>query len=153
MEVHIQDDPFGFDFAAIPDVPYPGLSKLVEEGLVDKFEPVGSRVTCNPAPTGTDEDWLVLTSKYLKLVSRLSNAYGFDRGGSEVEDEDDSHFGFSSLKLGEINLIVTGNEKFYSRFLAASSVAKRLNLLDKSDRIALFDAVIHGKACQPKEVG
>lgn len=31
----------------------------------------------------------------------------------------------------------------YDRFIAATAVAKRLNLLDKADRIALFQAVLY----------
>lgn len=45
------------------------------------------------------------------------------------------------------NLIITSSQVFHQRFLAASSVAKRLNLLEKSDRIALFQAVLYGNSC------
>ena len=43
-----------------------------------------------------------------------------------------------------VNLIVTRNDTFFNRFMAASSVAKRLNLLDKADRVAVFQAVLYG---------
>lgn len=49
---------------------------------------------------------------------------------------------------GDVNLIVTQDNKFYDRFMAATSVAKRLNLLDKADRIALFQAVLYGNRCE-----
>lgn len=110
----------------------PGLSRLV---------PVGSRVTCNPPPTDTDEDWLALETG------------PWDRTGWEKSRKETSSTGsddivrFTSYRQGNLNLIVAHELEFYERFLAASSVAKRLNLLSKPDRIALFQAVLYGKAC------
>lgn len=156
------DDPFGFDFesSTTPTYPpFPSLAYFVSEGIIQKFEPVGSRVTCNPPPTDTDEDFLVFAPFYGRFIATVMNTYGFEMGGSEIVDHDliepsqNSDFGFCSLKLGDMNLIVTSNPKFYDRFLAASSVAKRLNVLNKADRIALFDAVIHGKVCLPAPHG
>lgn len=118
-----------------------------------KTEPVGSRVTCNPAPTDTDRDTLVLimASQAEDFMAELESA------GCEVELGDgyaadalnSGQSGrFQSYRLGEDNLIVTIDEKFYRRFVAATTVAKRLNLMDKADRIALFQAVLYGNACE-----
>jgi len=53
---------------------------------------------------------------------------------------------FSSYVKKEVNLIVTEDPKFFDKFMAATSVAKRLNLLSKEDRIALFQAVLYGNS-------
>jgi hypothetical protein len=42
------------------------------------------------------------------------------------------------------NLIVTDDLEWHRRFVAATSIAKRLNLMAKADRIALFQAVLYG---------
>jgi hypothetical protein len=119
-------------------------------GLIS-VTPVGSRVTCNPPPTDTDLDLLVLVdicqrSEALAMLSLL----GFGHDGSDISDklDFDADSNFKSYSRGEVNLIVTCDEDFHQRFLAASSVAKRLNLLKKDDRVALFQAVLYGNACE-----
>lgn len=125
--------------------------------MVDKMQPVGSRVTCNPAPTDTDEDYLLLIpddggdedapawTKYNNLTFYL-HQNGWERGGSLVAGDVDlpAEARFESYTLGHLNLIVTMSSEFYRRFMAATYVAKRLNLLNKPDRIALFQAVLYG---------
>lgn len=109
---------------------------------------VGSRVTCNPAPTGTDQDWLVLvdSDNYGKLAEFLLNQ-NWIVGGSMIPEDVNwlpPAQRFNSFTLGEDNLIITHSHEFFKRFLSASAVAKSLNLLKKEDRIALFQAVIYG---------
>ena len=117
---------------------------------VIKHELVGSRVTCNPAPTDTDQDVLILVADADAFRQHVYESdYLMD--GSFVLDAEsplDGYDRFSSYSKGDINLIVTQDNKFYDRFMAATSVAKRLNLLDKADRIALFQAVLYGNRCE-----
>lgn len=115
--------------------------------------PVGSRVTCNPAPTDTDADYLcMLHPKHHDNsggnFDHLMSQAGWRLGGSQPTDEGavDPHSVFWSYTKGEVNLIVTKSPIFFSRFMAATSVAKRLNLMVKADRIALFQAVLYGNA-------
>lgn len=109
---------------------------------------VGSRVTCNPAPQDTDQDVLVLLSagEAARLIPELMGA-GFCVDGSDIRDPRE-HLGagdtFQSFSLGDLNLILTQDGLFYRKFMAATSVAKRLNLLNKADRVALFQAVLYG---------
>ena len=50
-------------------------------------KPVGSRVTCSPPPTDTDEDWLCLAHDVVQFVE-AAEAEGFTQGGSgHVIDE------------------------------------------------------------------
>lgn len=113
--------------------------------------PVGSRVTCKPAPTDTDQDWLVFVreEKFDALAQKLLGE-SWEVGGSLIPNDENhlsKHERFNSFTFGIDNLIVTCSEDFHMRFLAASSVAKRLNLLAKDDRIALFQAVLYGNSC------
>lgn len=110
---------------------------------------VGSRVTCNPPPVDTDQDVLVLVSEENAdyFVSKMKNA-GFDVELGEGYAEDALNAGeedrFQSYRLGDVNLIVTVDERFYARFSAATAMAKRANLMQKEERIALFQAVLYG---------
>lgn len=108
---------------------------------------VGSRETCNPPPKDTDQDVLVLTKPGVcPVITRLFE-HDFEIDGSRVEDASDhlrSEGTFQSFSKGDLNFIITCDPTFYARFMAATSIAKRLNLLDKADRIALFQAVLYG---------
>lgn len=113
------------------------------------FAPVGSRVTCNPAPTDTDIDVLVLLNWRARGVGFLTalNGRGWILGGSDMLDESARQKSpFESWTLGNVNVIATRDEGFYARFLAATSIAKHLNLLRKDDRIALFQGMLYGNA-------
>lgn len=112
---------------------------------------VGSRVTCAPSPTNTDRDWLVLVTpeKWNDFCAYLFAA-GWECGGSDIPDEVNEippELRFSSFTLGIENIIATQSEDFHRRFIAATSVSQRLNLMDKADRIALFQAVLYGNPC------
>lgn len=103
-----------------------------------EIEPVGSRVTVQPAPRHTDADYLVLTG-WLTPVRGAMIRDGF---ASETRDYG-SLAGFTSWRKGEVNIIVTRSPTFFKAFMAATHVAKRLNLREKADRIALFQAVLY----------
>jgi hypothetical protein len=115
---------------------------------VKRITPVGSRETCNPAPEDTDEDWLILVheGRLRNVTARLEEA-GYTVDGHDRYDTTETS-GFVSWRSGEVNVIVTEDPEFHDRFVAATSIAKRLNLLSKSDRVALFQAVLYGRADQ-----
>lgn len=107
-------------------------------------------MTCNPAPTNTDADYLVMVKPGVDAGLSMDNALrasGYRLGGSKPTDTEAVPEGarFWSYTRGEVNFIVTQSDVFHARFLAATSVAKRLNLLDKADRIALFQAVLYAR--------
>jgi hypothetical protein len=120
--------------------------------------PVGSRVTCNPPPTDTDEDYLILVQNKKAAVAALKSI-GFE--SPQTQDQIDryeklnevSQWSFSSLRFGDINYIVTESEFFFERFLTATHVCKSLNLMDKSDRIMVFDAVLGASFCDKASGG
>lgn len=110
-----------------------------------KIEPCGSRVTCNPPPVDTDRDFLVVMpddhEKISAIVSSL-DAAGFRWEGSEHYQ--DAAGDFMSWRRDDVNLIVTRNAVFATRHRAATYVCTRLNLQNKPDRIAVFQAVLYG---------
>ena len=114
--------------------------------VCDEVTLVGSRVTCDPAPTDTDQDVLCLVDldKWPDLIEELTwDGFTFD-GNEAYANALEGGCGFRSYRNGEINLILTTDAEFHRRFIAATSVAKHLNLLNKADRIALFQAVLYG---------
>ena len=102
---------------------------------------VGSRVTCNPAPVDTDRDWLVLIKPG---AEKLLPENGFSQDGSPQFYTGNDNGGFRSWRKGELNVITTPDNEFFQRFITATALAKRFNLLNKQDRIALFQAVLYG---------
>ena len=122
------------------------FDKLRSLGCV--IEPCGSRVTCDPAPTDTDADYLVVAPSSKDAIAKINMALCEE----EFELEGGEHYqvsvagGFTSWRLGDINLIISANDDFVMRHRAATSIAKRFNLMVKADRIALFAAVLYGTA-------
>lgn len=125
------------------------LLSLELRGDVLDFKAVGSRVTCNPPPTDTDQDWLALVpGRQWTAFSDALTGEGWEIGGSMVPNGENylpADQRFLSFTKGIDNIIATCSLEFYKRFLAATSVSKRFNLLDKGDRIALFQAVLYAK--------
>lgn len=127
----------------------------------------GSRVTCLPAPTDTDQDVIVLVrniessvchvvaesmveaaAQYCDLRNTLQEK-GWELGGSgDCEDS------FESWTRGDINLILVSDIEFYDRFVAATTVCAELNLMSKEDRRMVFRAVLYSEnAYMPAEDG
>ena len=120
------------------------------EGKSLRYELVGSRVTCDPAPLDTDQDVLVLTTAELwdTSLSAELGLTGFDKGGSDCGNQVDYlsqvPLSFQSFTKDDLNLIITFDPEFFRRFMAATAVAKSLNLMAKDDRVMLFQAVLYG---------
>lgn len=95
----------------------------------------------------TDEDFILLvTPDQRSSFDQYLSENGWVLGGSDIPEESnilDQDKRFQSYTLGDKNLIVTASEAFYWRFIAATHVCKRLNLLNKADRIAVFQAVLY----------
>jgi hypothetical protein len=110
---------------------------------------VGSRVTCNPPPMDTDEDYLVLVKNRSEAIKGLISL-GFDYSAdpetlAEYEEMNKTaQWQFTSMFFGSVNYIVTESEFFFERFLTATHVCRALNLLDKKDRVMVFEAIRGG---------
>lgn len=106
-------------------------------------EPVGSRVTCSPAPVDTDEDYLCLVPDEDGASAHLE-AMGFTQDGMPEFYTGNDAGGFRSFRRGDVNVVTTNSQGFFNQFMTATELAKRFNLLEKADRIALFQAVLYG---------
>ena len=111
--------------------------------------PTGSRFICDPPVMDTDDDWIILVEdlEYAKYkASRLDWIYsgaGYYREGNEEPELGP----FVSMRHteGNSNYIFTEDAEFYDRYVAATLLAKKYNLLNKADRIQLFHAVLYGE--------
>ena len=115
--------------------------------FIKEVVPVGSRITCNPPPTDTDEDFLVLTTDFQSLVEDLMED-GYEVCGEdyvmpiEEHGQEDYNF-FQSFRSGDINLIVTESQYFFNNFVKATEIAKKANLLKKENRVMLFQFLLY----------
>ena len=114
---------------------------------------VGSRETCSPPPVGTDEDWLILL-KTAPFHSARGGAEGWFAangwvvGGSQDEGASSR---FVSLTSGDLNVLLTVDDEFFTGTMTGMSICKRLNLLDKADRIAVVRACRERSECEPRD--
>jgi hypothetical protein len=110
------------------------------------LEPVGSRVTVSDTSLteNSDHDQLVLCRKADLRHNRKSlTENGF--ASSSREGSMAGEGAFESWKgPGNINVILTTELQFYDRFMVATELAKRFDLKEKTDRIALFQGVLYG---------
>lgn len=123
------------------------LSPEISEALSGcDIEPCGSRVTCDPPPLDTDRDYLVVVpddvNAFHLMTILKSHAFKWEGG----EHYQAAAGGFMSWRRDDVNLIVTADQEFAARHRAATAVCKRLNLQNKSDRVAVFQAVLYGNS-------
>lgn len=116
--------------------------------VVSEYQACGSRITCTPVPDNTDRDWIVLVKEgeWDTFCCTLFDS-NWIQGGSSIPNECNTlspDARFNSFTLDIDNIIATASPEFYRRFVSATHVAKRLNLLNKDDRIAVFQAVLYG---------
>lgn len=119
----------------------------------------GSFFICDPAVTNTDRDFLLLVAD-LDTAGRVFSAEGwtncFESWASKADTDPakdvdeynvEDKFGarFQAWRNGQENVIVTDDPTLHIRSVAATFLARELNLLDKKDRIALFRAVKYGE--------
>lgn len=104
----------------------------------------GSAVICNPPVADTDKDFIICATNPALLIDFLvQNGFEVSRNG-DGRYEFDPINGITCLRRQEVNIIVTGDYTFYLKFVDATILATKLNLLEKSQRIALFQYVLYG---------
>ena len=133
------------------------MKEILESKYVIEWMSVGSQVTCDPVPPLTatstsDNDTLVLTQSnwFINRFSNLLLKEGFEVDGQPycvmVEKVFAPRSFLSMSKRTEFcreNIIITESRKFYNRFKAATHIAKKLNLLEKRERICLFQGILY----------
>ena len=100
--------------------------------------PTGSSYICNPPVLDTDIDHMFLVDD-LEKVSQVLEKLGWKRCGNE-----EYQIGkWVAYRKDNLNALLTDNLDHFNKFLQATEEAKKLNLLDKKDRIALFDKYLN----------
>jgi hypothetical protein len=101
------------------------------------FFRTGSREICNPAPSNTDVDFVVLD---------LKGSGSFEKNGYTMTTDEEYEGGssFETYRRGEVNLIVVHDWATFKKWRAATAAAKQMNLTDKQKRIALFQGILYG---------
>lgn len=105
-----------------------------------RYLPTGSRYMCVPPSMDTDEDFLVEPHDGIAFQQFLVED-GWSRGGSDIFGDEN----FKSWRKKDVNLIMTTSTDFYERFEFATKLCKKLNLLNKLNRITVFGAVLYGR--------
>lgn len=112
----------------------------------------GSRVICNPPVMDTDEDWVLLGTSPKGTDAELIKL-GYDKTSPDSYKDDGSapfasfnQFSAFRRRDSDENLIVVYNSHVFTQWKVATQLAKRFNLTDKEDRIALFRAIRSGGA-------
>lgn len=100
--------------------------------------PVGSRVTCSPPPTDTDQDVLCLVEEDL-----ASDLYEWlEQHDWELEGDYGTLTDFDSYRKTyedtEYNLILTTDTNWFDCFMDATLECKAKNVMTKSGRIDVF---------------
>lgn len=115
-------------------------------GAEVRIHSVGSRETCNPAPTETDLDILIYWKGDPVTDKILDNLLGDNQYYAQGKDYGDQT-DFVSYKSSKtiINIILTKHLDFEYNFLLATKICKKLNLLDKKDRISVFKGIINNE--------
>lgn len=127
---------------------------LVSHPAVLYVQATGSRYICDPPVLDTDEDYVVLAKEecrnefnnYLlkNFFFRTNEDYGitgptqFQSWRSDYSPDD------------KRNLIITYNPEWYNLFVEATEFAKEENLLQKEDRIKLFELIMRKYSKTPK---
>lgn len=111
--------------------------------------PTGSRFICDPPVLDSDDDWVILVEdlEYAKYKAARLDWYSEDGGYYRVDSGSEEPGPFISLRHseGNSNYIFTDDAEFYDRYVAATLLAKKHNLLNKVDRIQLFHTVLYGE--------
>lgn len=111
--------------------------------------PVGSKYCVSPPPEDSDTDFLcLLSTKNMSSFQQEAVKDGWVDEGNEKGYEEEF---FVSLRKESINLILTWDRYMYDMFVVAAELCKLLNLKDKTQRIAVHNAVMHGKLEGPAQ--
>ena len=100
--------------------------------------PTGSNYICNPPVTNTDIDQMFLVYDLYRAAEELDKL-GWEECRTKNSSIDYPTDVMLAFRLGVNNALLTDNEEYFNNFYKATEEAKRRNLLNKADRIALFE--------------
>ena len=103
--------------------------------------PTGSSYICNPPVTNTDVDEMFLVDDLQEVNFQLTGL-GWKKCGLEEETYQDKPSHWAAYRKENMNALLTTNLKYFMDFFKATEEAKHLNLLNKEDRVALFQKIL-----------
>lgn len=103
-----------------------------------EWHPTGSRYICNPPVMDTDEDYVCFLFDDDDLLKA-----GFNKTSNESEEYEGLSY-FTTWRYKHYNLVVTEDREFFDLFVLATKEAKEKNILDKNERIDLFQKILYG---------
>ena len=112
--------------------------------------PTGSNYICNPPVTNTDVDEMFLVDDLQEVNFQLTGL-GWTKCGLEEETYQDKPSHWAAYRKENMNALLTTNLKYFMDFFKATEEAKHLNLLNKEDRVALFQKIL-GEEPKKKKV-
>lgn len=131
------------------------MNKHIEElrKLGCEVTQAGSRVTCSVFSENSDFDWLVSTNP--EGFGRSSDAItsdvvtyltsqGFEWEGSKKHYQNVAGDGFMSWRKDDINFIISSSQNFIRQHKIATALCKKIDVLNKQHRIAIFQAILYG---------
>lgn len=108
-----------------------------EEFAFDWY-PTGSNWICEPKPEDSDYDYILFCESQELLEKHL-----IKEGFHCETDGDYDAIEFYSWRNGKFNALVCVKFQFFIKWQLATQVARRLNILDRDDRVALFQVVLY----------
>ena len=103
--------------------------------------PTGSSYICNPPVTNTDVDEMFLVDDLQEVNFQLTGL-GWTKCGLEEETYQDKPSHWAAYRKENMNALLTTDLKYFMDFFKATEEAKHLNLLNKEDRVALFQKIL-----------
>ena len=103
--------------------------------------PTGSNYICNPPVTNTDVDEMFLIDDLQEVNFQLTDL-GWTKCGLEEETYQDKPSHWAAYRKENMNALLTTNLKYFMNFFKATEEAKHLNLLNREDRVALFQKIL-----------
>lgn len=115
---------------------------LIPNKLWSGIYQTGSSVICDPPVLDSDIDYVICTARFVEFDKFIVDA-GFRNTSGDAEEYVLQEDGFTCYRRNNINLIVTESYDLYLKRVSATGLAKKLNLLKKKDRIALFQYILY----------
>lgn len=100
--------------------------------------PTGSNYICDPPVTDTDIDMMFYV-EHIEDVQRTLHKLGWT--SCDHSEGYDGYDDWRAYRKGNENALITTNLQYFNRFYQATELAKKKNLLNKEDRIKLFEEV------------
>ena len=105
----------------------------------------GSKYICNPPVLDTDDDTIVFVNDLKAAYTELCEDGWKPANESYGSENLDGWFSVKKTMDGLIhNYIVMDSVSRYQKWVTATELAKKLNLLKKEDRITLFSVIVDG---------